>query len=78
MAEWFAHKRYGCGSGMPISWQGWFVMLAYIAVMIGAAFLADRSPIAAVSIMVPATILFIVLCFRTTSGGWGCRWGNRQ
>jgi hypothetical protein len=78
MANWFAPKRYGCGSGMPISWQGWAAMIVYMAVVIGGALLADRSLVAAVSIIVPATILFIVISFRTTAGGWGCRWGNKK
>jgi hypothetical protein len=78
MADWFAQKRYGCGSGMPISWQGWVATIVYIAVVIGGALLADRSPIAAGSIIVPATLLFLVVSFRTTAGGWGCRWGDRK
>jgi hypothetical protein len=78
MADWFAQKRYGCGSGMPISWQGWVITFVYVAVAIGASLLAERSMLAAVSILVPATILFVVIAFRTTAGGWGCRWGNRK
>ena len=31
--EWFAPKRYGYGSGMPISWQGWAVTLGFAAVV---------------------------------------------
>ena len=27
--EWFAPKRYGYGSGLPISWQGWAVLLGF-------------------------------------------------
>ena len=78
MAEWFSPKRYGCGSGLPMSWQGWVVMLVYLAVVMGGALLADRSPVAAASIIAPATILFLVICFRTTAGGWGCRWGSKK
>ena len=29
--EWFAAKRYGLGSSLPISWQGWVVLLVFIA-----------------------------------------------
>ena len=31
--EWFAAKRYGFGSGFPIAWQGWVIMLAFGAIM---------------------------------------------
>ena len=28
--EWFAAKRYGYGASLPISWQGWVVMIAIL------------------------------------------------
>lgn len=28
---WFRAKRYGWGWGLPSSWQGWVVMLVYLA-----------------------------------------------
>ena len=78
MANWFAPKRYGCGSGLPIAWQGWVTTIAYLAVVMGGALLATRSSIAGFSIIVPATVLFIIICFKTTAGGWTCRWGNKE
>jgi hypothetical protein len=33
MADWFAPKRYGYGAGLPITWQGWAVTLAYVGVI---------------------------------------------
>ena len=32
--EWFAPKRYGYGSGLPISWQGWAVTIAFVAIVV--------------------------------------------
>ncbi|WP_243403462.1 MULTISPECIES: hypothetical protein [Bacteria] len=32
---WFAPKRFGYGAGLPIAWQGWAVLVAYLAVVIG-------------------------------------------
>jgi hypothetical protein len=78
MANWFAPKRYGCGSGLPISWQGWVVTMAYVAMAAGGGLLAKRSPIAGLSIILPATILFMIICFKTTAGGWRCRWGSKE
>ena len=34
---WFAPKRYGYGSGLPIAWQGWALMIGYVLVVIAAA-----------------------------------------
>jgi hypothetical protein len=27
---WFRAKRYGWGWGLPLKWQGWAVLLAYV------------------------------------------------
>jgi hypothetical protein len=33
---WFAAKRYGYGWGLPLRWQGWVVVLGYIAAVVAA------------------------------------------
>ena len=30
---WFAVKRYGWGWGMPVRWQGWLVLVAYLGLV---------------------------------------------
>ena len=32
---WFPVKRYGWGWGPPVRWQGWVVLLAYFALLLG-------------------------------------------
>ena len=32
---WFPAKQYGWGWDLPITWQGWAVLLAYIALLVG-------------------------------------------
>ena len=78
MAEWFAAKRYGSGSGKPIAWQGWVVLLAYLAIIIGATQLIHRSPWAMGSVIVTATAIFMAIAARTTRGGWRWRWGDKE
>ena len=74
--EWFAPKRYGLGSGLPISWQGWLVFLVYL-VLVGLASLVLRnSTIGYLSIVVTLTAALMVICARTTRGGWRWRWGK--
>jgi hypothetical protein len=34
---WFAAKRYGWGWGLPVAWQGWVVLLVWMAMVIGIA-----------------------------------------
>jgi len=76
LAEWFAPKRYGFGSGLPISWQGWLVMLAYLALVIAPAILLPEKPLMILAVLVPATIALIIITARTTRGGWRWRWGK--
>ncbi len=81
---WFAPKLYGYGSGLPIAWQGWVILLVYML-------LATAAPIVLAMITVKPVILIsailgvegvmavvlIVICARTTEGGWHWRWGGK-
>jgi hypothetical protein len=74
--EWFAPKRYGYGSGLPISWQGWVLTLGFVALAIVLGALLAERPFQLVAIMMPIVIAFSVICARTTRGGWRWRWGK--
>ncbi|WP_309661403.1 hypothetical protein [Sphingomonas sp.] len=74
--EWFAPKRYGLGSGMPIAWQGWVVLAAFFAITAGATAVFARQPLILASILVPAVAILLVITARTTRGGWRWRWGK--
>ncbi|HEU0284834.1 MAG TPA: hypothetical protein VFR52_06810 [Sphingomicrobium sp.] len=78
MAEWFAPKRYGYGAGLPISWQGWTVLLLFIALTLGIAFFFGDRPRIALAAILPASALLILIAARTTRGGWRWRWGERD
>ena len=69
---WFAPKRFGFGPGLPISWQGWALTLAYVALVVGLCLaLKDRPPQLIAALILP-TAAFLVIGCRTTRGG--CRW----
>ena len=76
--EWFSAKRYGYGTALPISWQGWLVMAIYFVVVIGGAFLFAKRPVILLSIIFPATVIFLVIAARTTKGGMRWRWGGEE
>lgn len=40
---WFAPKRYGYGSGLPIAWQGWALLAGLIVLVLGTAPLAAKT-----------------------------------
>ena len=31
---WFRAKRYGWGWGLPMTWQGWMVLVAFIVLLV--------------------------------------------
>lgn len=73
MKPWFAPKRYGYGSGLPVAWEGWLALALYVAAMIAAtALLHGMLRLAA---YVAVTTAFAVVCARTTEGGWRWRQG---
>ena len=76
--EWFAPKRYGYGSGLPISWQGWAITIFFVALAALVAFRFPDQPMVAIAIMVPAVCVFMVIAARTTRGGWRWRWGEED
>lgn len=74
--EWFAPKRYGLGSGLPIAWQGWVVLLTYLAIVAIACALLANAPIAMLGIVIPATAVLMLVSAKTTKGGWRWRSGS--
>jgi hypothetical protein len=76
--EWFAPKRYGFGSGLPISWQGWALTAGFIALVFMSACLFAGRPVVMFAILAPAVATFLVISARTTRGGWRWRWGEKD
>lgn len=76
---WFKAKRYGYG-WYPVTWQGWLVLLAYVA-FIGLS--ANICQYGAGGLLLPylwlvftATFLLIYICYRTGEpASW--RWGDK-
>jgi len=76
--EWFAPKRYGYGSGLPISSEGWALLIGYLLLLGLSSLLIRYSWVAYFSIVTMLTLTFIVICARTTRGGWRWRWGEED
>ena len=74
--EWFAEKRFGCGSGLPIAWQGWALSAAFATLIFAAWYFLRHKALAFVSVIVPVSVIFMIICARTTRGGWHWRWGK--
>jgi uncharacterized membrane protein YphA (DoxX/SURF4 family) len=74
--EWFAPKRIGAGPGLPISWQGWALLVGFVVLIGLATPLAHYSLIAFLSVVTMLTTAFVVIAARKTRGGW--RWHNGE
>lgn len=74
---WFPAKRYGWGWGIPSTWQGWLVLLCYIA---GVAFFStlyppDSNRTVFVTGIIGLSIAFILICWvKGEPPRW--RWGK--
>ena len=76
--EWFAPKSHGYGSGIPIAWQGWAVLIGYLALVLGSIPLAEKSLLAHLSLVTVLTAGLLLICAKTTRGGWRWRWGEKE
>lgn len=75
--DWFAPKRFGYGASLPIAWQGWAVLLGYLAATVIAAVLCLPTHIGLLLALVAIlTLPLIVVSARHTRGGWKWRWGD--
>jgi hypothetical protein len=75
---WFPAKTYGWGWGMPIRWQGWVVLAAYLLALVTVSIFArpSNSPAAFVCGVVVATCALVLMCWITGEPpSW--RWGDR-
>ncbi len=73
---WFRAKRYGYGSGLPFKWQGWVLLLAHMAMIIGLALgLGDR-PVVALPLILLAGFAPLPIYAARTEGGWKWRMGK--
>jgi hypothetical protein len=75
--DWFAAKRYGFGIGMPIAWQGWALLVGFLAAIVTlAALLAPRRPTVFAAIVITLGVAFTALAAHHTRGGLRWRWGG--
>ena len=75
---WFGAKRYGYGWGLPVAWQGWIVLGAYFAVVLGPLALRNRTgAMISLGAVLIATPLLVWVGYRKGEPPrW--RWGNRD
>ena len=77
--HWFPAKRYGWGWGLPVAWQGWIVLIAFVG-LFGAGFLVfppstEIGPLLIYVFLLTAGL--IAICWlKGEPPRW--RWGNGE
>lgn len=74
---WFPAKRYGWGWGLPLTWEGWVVLAAFIAlIIVDALVFPPRKALAAyIAGVVGLSVLLVAACWlKGEPPRW--RWGN--
>jgi hypothetical protein len=71
---WFRPKRIGYGSGLPIAWQGWVLMISHAMLIAGIAhLLLQRHVIVGAVLMIVAVVAPLPVYRARTKGGWHWR-----
>jgi hypothetical protein len=62
---WFAAKRYGWGWGLPVAWQGWAFLCAWlIVVVLGASYLGPYGTAIFLAFMAVMAAVLVLVCYR--------------
>jgi hypothetical protein len=77
---WFPAKRYGWGWGLPVTWQGWIVLLVWFAALMAGVtlrFAPHLHPIGFVLFLLLMTTVLMAICYaKGEPPRW--RWGDRE
>lgn len=74
---WFKPKSHGYGAGLPIVWQGWVLMAAYVALIAGVSMVFMGKPVILIPLVIFAAIAPFPIYAARTEGGWKWRWDNK-
>jgi hypothetical protein len=75
---WFPAKKYGYGWGPPNCWQGWLVILIYVALLSGGSFLLrpDKHMALFLGYTAILTAVLVIICYiKGEKAGW--HWGGK-
>lgn len=75
---WFRAARYGWGWGLPVSWQGWGVLITYLLLTgLGVYFLIPGDEFTFYLLQVALTAVLVTVCWiKGETPRW--RWGKKD
>ncbi len=77
---WFPVKRYGWGWGPPVRWQGWAVLVMYLALVGGGIYYFDtrRAALEFFAYLVALTAAFVAIVALKGEKPVRWRWGKGE
>ncbi len=74
---WFPAKTYGWGWGLPSRWQGWVVMVAFVAALVAGAPLVKKAPLLYLCYTIALTAVLVTIAYwKGEKPHWS--WGKRK
>jgi uncharacterized BrkB/YihY/UPF0761 family membrane protein len=76
---WFAVKRYGWGWGLPVRWQGWVVLVSYLALIFAGIYYLQpkRNVLGLLGYVWGLTAILVVIVAVKGERPVGWRWGGK-
>lgn len=74
--HWFEAKSYGIGWGLPVTWQGWAVVMLFFALLIGG-LLRIEEPRMRIAYVVSLIAVLVVVVAWKGEKPFKWRWGRR-
>jgi len=73
--KWFPAKKYGWGWGLPTCWEGWVVMIVWMALVVaGSIVLAKHLLIYIAYAFIMGAVFFVICLLKGEKPRW--RWGK--
>jgi hypothetical protein len=70
---WFRAKKYGYGAALPCKWQGWVLLVAHMALIMGVAFMLEDRPLILMPLIFVIAFAPMPIYAARTEGGWKWR-----
>ncbi len=75
---WFPAKRYGWGWGLPVTWQGWIILLLFLIAQVAlvVSFVPHRVADFTLGTIILVSMLVAICYWKGEPPSW--RWGDRD
>ena len=73
---WFGRKKIGWGWGLPQTWQGWMLIIVFVALIILFRFISKTPLIFIILVLIDIVALFVIAWKTSGKPQWGIWWDS--